>query len=110
MSQYLKIILNNEAVLEYDRNTRLPGKRRQFLDMMDVDMDEGIIIGGDIVEYPNFKQREKYVAMNLIEGLHKNEDSLVSVTCAYLSNRAPTLKEIRANECGDDVSMELIYE
>ena len=110
MNNILKIIYNDKVVLEYDRTTRLPGKRRQFIGMMDQDMNEGILIGGDLIEYPNKNQRAKYVAMNLIDGLHKKDDALISITCAYLGNRVPELKEIKANECNDDISMELIYE
>lgn len=110
MSNFLKIIYNNETVLEYDRNTRLPGKRRQFLDVMDMDMDEGISVSGDIVEFPDINQKAKYVAMNLISGLHKKDDVLISVTAAYLVNRVPKLKQIKANECDDEISMELFYE
>jgi len=110
MSKLLKIIFNDEVALQYDRTTRLPGKRRQFINMMDHDMNEGILIGGDLIEYPNQNQRAKYVAMNLIDGLYKKDDVLISVTCAYLGNRVPELKEIKANECNDGISMELIYE
>ena len=110
MSKLLKIIYNTETVLEYDRNTRLPGKRRQFLDMMDMDMDEGIIINGDLLELPDQNHKAKYVAMNLIDGIQKQDDSLISVTVAYLASRIPALTEIRATECNDDISMELIYE
>lgn len=108
MSCYLKIIFNDVMVLEYDKNTRLPGKRRRFLDMMDRDMNEGIIIGGDLIEYPNQNQRAKYVAMNLVDGFIKKDDTLVSITCAYLGHRVPGLQEIRVQEAGDDISMELI--
>ena len=106
----LKVIYNNEILLEYDQATRLPGKRRQFLDMMDRDMNEGFIIGGDLVEYPSQNQRAKYVAMNLIDGLCRKDKGLVSATSAYLGNRQPNLKEINATECNDEISMELIYE
>jgi hypothetical protein len=109
MSKVLTITFNDKIALEYDRETRLPGKRRQFLDMMDQDMNEGVLIGGDLVEYPNLNQRAKYVAMNLIDGLDKNDNALVSITCAYLGHRVPDLKEIKASECEDGISMELIY-
>lgn len=109
MSQYLTVKINNVQVHEYDRNTRLPGKRRRFLDMMDNDMDEGVNIGGDLIEYPNQNQRAKYVAMNLIDGLIKKDESLISITSAYLSHRLPELKEIIVNEKGDDIAVELVY-
>lgn len=110
MSKYLTIIFNDEKVLEYDRNIRLPGKKRQFLDMMDMDMDEGINIRGDIVEYPSQKEKVKYVAMNLINAMFKKDEALVQITCAYLSHRVPDLKQVIANECENNVYMELVYD
>lgn len=47
MSSLLKIYINNKQFLEYDKKTRVPGKQCQYLDGMDLDMDEGIELNGD---------------------------------------------------------------
>ena len=49
MNPTLEIILNGDTVIEYQRNIRLPGKQREFLDIMDIDMDDGINLDGEVI-------------------------------------------------------------
>ncbi|MGD8526969.1 MAG: hypothetical protein PVJ63_12020, partial [Thioalkalispiraceae bacterium] len=71
----LEVVVNGNTVIKYDRNTRLPGHQRQFLDSMDLDMDEGFEIEGEQISSPDTMQRAKYVAMSMIMALHVgNED------------------------------------
>lgn len=42
MPNMLSVYINGEKVLDYDKSARQPGKIRQHLEGMDVDMDEGI--------------------------------------------------------------------
>jgi len=110
MSPVLEVMLNGNTVMEYQRNTRLPGKQREFLDIMDIDMDESINLDGKIVNSPNNKQRTHYVAMKLIQALKSNNKGMITATCAYLANRQPTLQQIRADEEGEAVTLELVFE
>lgn len=109
MPTMLSIYVNGEKVLEYDKNTRQPGKQRQFLDNMDLDMDEGIEINDEIITSPDKMQRANYVAMNLLYGIQTNSEGMISATCAYLANRLPELKKIRSVEEGEEITMELIF-
>jgi hypothetical protein len=110
MSSVLEITLNGNVMIEYPRNTRLPGKQREFLDIMDLDMDEGINLNGKSVDSPNNQQRSLYVAMKLIRALGSNNKSLITASCAYLVNRQPALQKVRANEEGEAITLELVYE
>ena len=110
MKPALEIILNGDIVIEYQRNTRLPGKQREFLDIMDIDMDDGINLDGKFVSSPNKQQRSHYVSMNLIQALNSNNKAMITASCAYLATRQPTLQQIRANEEGDAVTLELVFE
>jgi len=109
MSNQLSVYLNGTKVLDYDKNTRQPGKQRQFLDGMDLDMDEGIELNGEIVDSPNKMQRANYVAMSLLYGIEKNSEGMISATSGYLANRFPELKQIRSIEHGDEITMDLIF-
>ena len=104
----LAVILNGNVVMEYDTHTRLPGRQRRFLEKMDLDMDNGICLDTETIVSPTRMQRAHYVAMTLIRSLHTDNPAMVSMSCAYLANRIPELKEIRANEDGENVSMELV--
>ena len=110
MSLTLEVKLNGNTVMEYQRNTRLPGKQREFLDIMDIDMDESINLDGKIVNSPSNKQRAHYVAMKLIQALKSNNKGMITASCAYLANRQPTLQQIRADEEGEAVTLELVFE
>ena len=58
MNPVLEVFLNGRLMIEYPRNTRLPGKQREFLDIIDIDMDKGIELDGKIIESPDSKQRQ----------------------------------------------------
>jgi len=110
MPDKLRVVLNGNDVYEYKKNTRHPGQQRQILDNMDLDMDEGVELAGEIISSPNQMQRAQYVAMSLLYGIQMKSDGLISATCAYLVTRFPELKQIRAVENGQEVSMDLIFD
>jgi len=109
MMATLTVYINGEEVLQYDKNTRHPGKQRQFMDKMDLDMDNGIEINGESISSPDKSQRANYVAMNLLYGIEKEDQGMISATCGYLVNRHSELNQIRSIEEGDKITMDLIY-
>lgn len=110
MSSKLVIVINGQAVIEYDRQQRLPGHQRQFLDKMDMDMDQGVEIGGETIPDPDLKTRAKYVAIHLINAIVNENDSMIAALSAYLANRLPELKQIKANELNDEFSFDLVFD
>ena len=109
MSTMLSIYVNGKKIIDYDKNARQPGKQRQFIDSMDLDMDGGIEINGEIISSPDKTQRANYVAMNLLYGIEQNSEGMISATCGYLANRVPELKQIRSVEEKGEVTMDLIF-
>jgi len=109
MSVILSVYINGKNILQYDKNTRLPGKQRQFLDAMDRDMDEGFEINDEIIESADKMQRANYVAMNLLYAIETKNESMTSATCGYLANRLPELKQIRSVDSGEEITMHLIF-
>jgi hypothetical protein len=110
MSSKLVIVINGQAVIEYDRNVRLPGHQREFLDKMDLDMQQGIEISGEQIPNPDLKSRAKYVAIHLINAIVNEHDSMIAASCAYLANRLPELKQIKVNELNDEFSFDLVFD
>lgn len=110
MKSELEVIINNEIIIKYDRNTRLPGKQREFLDIMDIDMDEGIYLNDKRYTKPDMQQRGKYVAMKLIQAIQANDQGMINAMCAYLANRLPTLNQISAEESASDVTINLNFD
>lgn len=105
----LSVYLNGKKVLGYDKNVRQPGIQRRFIDNMDIDMDEGIELNGKFISSPDERQRANYVAMSLMYGIEQNSEGMISATCSYLVNRLPELKQIRATEKGEEITLELIF-
>jgi hypothetical protein len=110
MHSVLAILINGQRVVQYHRNTRLPGRQRRFLEKMDADMDQGFNMQGKHVVEPDRMQRAQFVAMQLIRAVPAGNEQLVQAGCAYLCSRLPDLKEVRAEEKGDDVTMELVFD
>lgn len=103
MRSVLEVLHNNKIVMQYDRNTRLPGKQREFLDIMDFDMNEGIYLDDKHYVNPDARQRATYVTMKLIQAIQANDQGMMKAMCAYLVNRFPTLNQITAEESGGEV-------
>jgi len=109
MSTKLIIMVNGQSVIEYDRNTRLPGHQRQFLDKMDSDMDAGFELNGQHVAQPDLKVRAQYIAIHLIQSVLNDNEAMIAATCAYLATRIPDLKQIKAVEQGENISYDLVF-
>ena len=110
MSNKLVVVVNGQAVIEYDRNKRLPGHQREFLDKMDADMQQGVEIGGEQIPNPDLKARAKYVAIHLINAIMNEHDGMIAASCAYLANRLPELKQIKVNEQNEEFSFDLVFD
>lgn len=109
MNVKLIVALNGQDVIEYDRNVRLPGHQRQFLDKMDLDMDEGVTMNGQFSAKPDLGVRAQYIAMHLVQALLKDNEAMISAMCAYLATRMPDLKKVKADEQGENVSIDLVF-
>ena len=91
----LHVIINDEAILEFDRAKPVPGHQRQYLDKMDARMDQGIQLGADFIKSPNALQRSQFVANSLINALQNDDDGIASAMCTYLAKRMPDLQQIK---------------
>jgi hypothetical protein len=106
----LTVVIDGQPHLEYDRGKSLPERQSTYLDRMDKKMDEGIALGGEAVESPDQLQRAQFVALHLLEAMQDGDDGLIAASCAYLANRLPDLRQIKAGLAGDEVSAELVFD
>lgn len=109
MSNKLVVVLNGQSVIEYDRSIRLPGHQRQFLDKMDMDMDAGIEMNGNSSINPDLGVRAQYIAMHLVQAIINDNEAMIAAMCAYLANRLPDLKKVTAEEQGENISIDLVF-
>ncbi|MFO7603467.1 MAG: hypothetical protein R6X06_06595 [Gammaproteobacteria bacterium] len=110
MSNMLAILLNGIAQLEYDRNKALPDHQELYLDKMDAKMDDGIMIGDALVKQPDKNQRLQFVAGNLAHAIISNNEDLAAAMCTYLAVREPDLKQLKIDDRGEGIAIELDYD
>ena len=110
MSIKLFVALNGQDVVEYDRDVRLPGHQRQFLDKMDMDMDKGLEMNGQFSAKPDLGIRAQYIAMHLVQAVLKDNEAMIAAMCAYLATRIPDLKKVKAEEQGENISIDLVFD
>lgn len=110
MTNIFVLTINDEKIIEYDRQQRLPGKQREFLEKMDLDMDAGVNIGDTTVHEPDQLCRVQYVTMHLIRAIDTNDEHMKSAMCAYLATRSPDLNKIIVKQQGEDVEVEFVFD
>ena len=98
MSGIFVVLVNGEKQIEYDRAKPLPAKQMEFLDKMDLQMTQGIVLNGVTLADPDPVQRAQFVSMQFIAALIDSNDQLIAATCAYLANRLPDLKQLKVDE------------
>jgi hypothetical protein len=96
MRDVMAVLLNGIAQLEYNREIVLAVKQQDYLDRMDQDMDGGIRLGNQYIEMPDHIQRAQFIALHLIQSLLVDNEQHVAASCAYLANRLPDLKQVKA--------------
>ena len=106
----LTVVINGEAILEYDRNKALSSSQQAFLDRMDAQMDVGVTLGGQKITSPDQLQRAQFVAVHLIEALQQENEPHAAASCAYLANRIPELKQVKADADNTDVHVDLVFD
>ncbi|MDR9436293.1 MAG: hypothetical protein RI563_05410 [Thiohalophilus sp.] len=110
MQNLLKLNIDGEVVFEFDRNTRLPGHQRDFLDKMDEDMDRGIQLADQHIIEPDSLQRARYVAMHLLQAFNENNQPMITATCAYLVQRVPALNTVEIEQVANETHLRLILD
>ena len=110
MPSVLSIYVNGNKVLDYENNYREPGLLLRRLDEMDIDMNEGIEINGEMIDSPNKQQRAHYITLSLLYSIENANEGMISATCSYLANRLPELKQIRATEADQEVTLDFIFD
>ncbi len=114
MSEKVGFLLEGQEVLTYDRSQVLPEKQREYLDLIDAQMDEGFVLSEQKIDHPNLQQKTQFVAFNLVAALSKNDDQTAIIMFTYLVNRMPELKQAKARtketDSGQQVGVEFVFD
>lgn len=111
MSDKLTVVVDGQAVLEYDRNKILAETQLGYLERMDEAMARGIRIGQQQFDSPDLQQRSQFVALELVKALHDGNDALIAASCSYLANRLPDLLQVIAKQVeGNGLLCDLVFD
>ena len=110
MSNLLGVLINGIAQLEYDRDKPLPDHQAVYLEKMDEKMQRGIEIGNETITNPDINQRAQFVAANLLNALQIGNEEMSAALCTWLANRLPDLKQVKYDEDGEQVSIDLVFD
>lgn len=112
MSDSMVVLFNGEALFEYDRTKLLPEQQKQYLDRMDQQMDEGIMLGTEKIESPDQQQRAQFVAFTLVSAIQQDNEAVIAAMNSYLAVRYPDLKQVKADtdEESHKVMFDLIFD
>lgn len=91
------VLINGEALFEYDRTKVLPEQQKNYLDRMDQKMKSGIQLGDENVVNPDQQQRAQFVALTLLKAVEKDDEATIAAMSAYLAVRYPDLKQVKAD-------------
>ena len=110
MSNLLAVLLNGIAQLEYDRDKPLPPHQAAYLDKMDTKMDKGIMVGEATIVNPDINQRAQFITANLLSAMKSNDEEMTAALCTWLANRLPDLKQLKIDEEGDRIAIDLVFD
>lgn len=110
MRNSLTIVINGESQVEYDRSKPLAATQQAFLDKMDQNMDAGIVLGGVEIAAPSALQRAQFVALQLVSAIHASDEQQTAAMLAYLANRIPEMKQVRATRKDGEVGFDFVFD
>ena len=106
----MAVLLNGVAQLEYDRNKPLSDFQADYLENMDRKMDNGIVLGEQVLTDPDVMERVKFVSGNLLHAMKADDEAMSAAFCSYVATRMPDLKQVRITDINDEVSIELVFD
>ena len=110
MSSIFAVLINNVPELEFDRNKSLSERQQHFLDVMDKELSNQIVIGEQVINNPDLHQRAQFMAINLVNALKSGDDGLSAAMCSYLALRVPDLKKVNVEDKGEQVVIDLVFD
>lgn len=112
MSDSMVVLVNGEALFEYDRTKPLAEKQRQYLERMDQQMDEGITLGAEKIVKPDQQQRAQFVAFTLLTAIEQDNEGVIAAMNSYLAVRYPDLKQVKVDkdQSSHKVMFDLIFD
>ena len=103
------VVVNNQAVMQYDRSKQPSPEQFAYIDSMDKQMDQGIEIAGTFHKKPDPVVKSQLVAQHLLIALAAKNYSLAAAMCTWLSERMPELVKVQAAGTVASMQVDLVF-
>lgn len=110
MGDFLGILVDGQPQYEFDREKPLPEGHLSRLDQMDLKMDQGIEVKGELIPNPDQEARTRFVATSLANALAEGNENLAMAMVTWLGVRRPDLKQVRISTGAMGMKVDLDYE
>lgn len=108
-SPLVTIVVNDQAVMQYDRRKQPSSEQFAYIDNMDKQMDQGIEIAGTFHKKPDPVVKSQLVAQHLLIALAAKNYSLAAAMCTWLSERMPELIKVQASGTVESMRVDLVF-
>ncbi|MBK8454094.1 MAG: hypothetical protein WAQ53_07840 [Thiofilum sp.] len=108
-SPLVTIVVNDQAVMQYDRRKQPSSEQFAYIDNMDKQMDQGIEIAGTFHKKPDPVVKSQLVAQHLLIALADKNYSLAAAMCTWLSERMPELIKVQASGTVESMRVDLVF-
>ncbi len=110
MSDYLGVLVDGQPHFEFDREKPLPEGHLARLDQMDLKMDQGIEVKGEVIANPDQEARTRFVATSLANALAEGHENLAMAMVTWLGVRRPDLKQVKISPGALGMKVDLDYD
>lgn len=102
--------VDGKVVLEYDRRKPLNKKQKEDLSLIDEQLSQDFKVKKHADLKPDPLKSTELIACALIKALQTGNDHVTAASCAWLANRIPELRQVKAKtEDSDSISIELVF-
>jgi len=95
MGDFLGILVDEQPQYEFDRDKQVPEGHLARLEQMDLKMDQGIEVKGEVIPNPDQEARTRFVATSLANALAEGNENMAMAMVTWLGVRRPDLKQVK---------------
>lgn len=110
MSNIVKLVVNEETVLQFDRDISIPENQKAFLMQMEIKMSGGFDLAGEFIKKPDLMQKAQFVALNMLDYINQENFNMAIGLFTYIVSSMPDLKQLEAVGSGNDYKIEFNFD
>ncbi|MBF0264550.1 MAG: hypothetical protein HQL46_04705 [Gammaproteobacteria bacterium] len=110
MSDIVKLVLNNDPILQFDRNIPIPKEQKAFLMQMEIKMSGGFELSGKFIQKPDLMQKSQFVALNMLEYIVQENFSKATGLFTYIVDSLTDLQQVNAQGTHQNFKVEFVFD